>query len=122
MVCSSAVSLVISNGARRCLRSVADVAYVYVCLVLTHTHTHTSSSSSLIAPRTVACLLIALRVSLQDGFRDKVFYVWFDAPIGYLSITASHVGLEHWEKVLCCYTRSFGACVHRCPNVSCRVI
>ncbi|MCX7025781.1 MAG: methionine--tRNA ligase, partial [Spirochaetes bacterium] len=24
----------------------------------------------------------------KDGFRDKVFYVWFDAPIGYISITA----------------------------------
>jgi methionyl-tRNA synthetase len=25
-----------------------------------------------------------------DGFREKVFYVWFDAPIGYVSITAEH--------------------------------
>jgi methionyl-tRNA synthetase len=25
-----------------------------------------------------------------DGYRDKVFYVWFDAPIGYISITAEH--------------------------------
>ena len=25
-----------------------------------------------------------------DGFRNKVFYVWFDAPIGYVSITAEH--------------------------------
>ena len=24
-----------------------------------------------------------------EGFTDKVFYVWFDAPIGYISITAS---------------------------------
>ncbi|NWI10037.1 SYMC protein, partial [Crypturellus soui] len=31
-----------------------------------------------------------------DGFRDKVFYVWFDAPIGYLSITATYT--EHWER------------------------
>ncbi|XP_015742471.1 methionine--tRNA ligase, cytoplasmic [Coturnix japonica] len=31
-----------------------------------------------------------------DGFRDKVFYVWFDAPIGYLSITANYT--EHWER------------------------
>jgi methionyl-tRNA synthetase len=23
----------------------------------------------------------------KDGFQDKVFYVWFDAPIGYISIT-----------------------------------
>jgi methionyl-tRNA synthetase len=22
-----------------------------------------------------------------DKFRNKVFYVWFDAPIGYISIT-----------------------------------
>ncbi len=26
----------------------------------------------------------------KKGFEDKVFYVWFDAPIGYISITASH--------------------------------
>ncbi len=31
-----------------------------------------------------------------DGFRDKVFYVWFDAPIGYISITAEHT--EQWES------------------------
>ncbi len=32
----------------------------------------------------------------KDGYRDKVFYVWFDAPIGYISITASLTG--EWEK------------------------
>ena len=26
-----------------------------------------------------------------DGFDDKVFYVWFDAPIGYISICAEHL-------------------------------
>ena len=26
----------------------------------------------------------------------QVFYVWFDAPIGYLSITANYT--EHWER------------------------
>ncbi|GMH39956.1 hypothetical protein BSKO_07860 [Bryopsis sp. KO-2023] len=31
-----------------------------------------------------------------EGFTDKVFYVWFDAPIGYLSITASYT--PDWEK------------------------
>lgn len=31
-----------------------------------------------------------------DGYRDKVFYVWFDAPIGYLSITKAYT--EDWEK------------------------
>ena len=30
-----------------------------------------------------------------DGYRNKVFYVWFDAPIGYISITADHTaGVE----------------------------
>jgi methionyl-tRNA synthetase len=28
----------------------------------------------------------------REGFTDKVFYVWFDAPIGYVSITASLTG------------------------------
>ena len=28
--------------------------------------------------------------------QDKVFYVWFDAPIGYLSITANYT--DEWEK------------------------
>ena len=31
-----------------------------------------------------------------EGFTDKVFYVWFDAPIGYLSITANYT--DQWEK------------------------
>lgn len=31
-----------------------------------------------------------------EGFEDKVFYVWFDAPIGYLSITREYT--EDWEK------------------------
>lgn len=32
-----------------------------------------------------------------ERFRDKVFYVWFDAPIGYPSITASLCG-DGWRK------------------------
>lgn len=31
----------------------------------------------------------------REGFEDKVFYVWFDAPIGYISITAN--ATENWE-------------------------
>ena len=31
----------------------------------------------------------------RAGFEDKVFYVWFDAPIGYISITANYT--PHWE-------------------------
>eukprot|EP00236_Picocystis_salinarum_P001455 CAMPEP_0183828968 /NCGR_PEP_ID=MMETSP0807_2-20130328/3068_1 /TAXON_ID=88271 /ORGANISM="Picocystis salinarum, Strain CCMP1897" /LENGTH=791 /DNA_ID=CAMNT_0026074175 /DNA_START=87 /DNA_END=2462 /DNA_ORIENTATION=- len=31
-----------------------------------------------------------------EGYKDKVFYVWFDAPIGYISITAGQCG--DWEK------------------------
>ncbi|KAI9023485.1 tRNA synthetases class I (M)-domain-containing protein [Phycomyces nitens] len=30
------------------------------------------------------------------GFENKVFYVWFDAPIGYPSITANYT--DEWEK------------------------
>lgn len=30
------------------------------------------------------------------GFEDKVFYVWFDAPIGYISITANHT--KDWKR------------------------
>jgi methionyl-tRNA synthetase len=32
----------------------------------------------------------------KQGFEDKVFYVWFDAPIGYLSIGANYT--PEWEK------------------------
>jgi methionyl-tRNA synthetase len=32
-----------------------------------------------------------------EGFRDKVFYVWFDAPIGYLSFT-KEVAPERWQQ------------------------
>ena len=31
-----------------------------------------------------------------EEFKNKVFYVWFDAPIGYLSITATLT--KNWEK------------------------
>ena len=31
----------------------------------------------------------------KPGFEDKVFYVWFDAPIGYISITADLT--DNWE-------------------------
>ena len=32
----------------------------------------------------------------RPGFEDKVFYVWFDAPIGYISMTAS--AREDWKR------------------------
>lgn len=32
----------------------------------------------------------------KPGFEGKVFYVWFDAPIGYISITAK--AIPEWEK------------------------
>jgi len=31
-----------------------------------------------------------------EGYRDKVFYVWFDAPIGYISITADYT--PEWKS------------------------
>ena len=37
-----------------------------------------------------------IKVPLK-GFEDKVFYVWFDAPIGYISIT-KELGGEHMVK------------------------
>jgi len=32
----------------------------------------------------------------KEGYEGKVFYVWFDAPIGYISITMTHT--NEWEK------------------------
>ncbi len=32
----------------------------------------------------------------RKGFEDKVFYVWFDAPIGYVSLTASYT--DDWQR------------------------
>ncbi|KAL7238030.1 hypothetical protein ACSBR2_004181 [Camellia fascicularis] len=32
----------------------------------------------------------------HEKFKDKVFYVWFDAPIGYVSITSCYT--SEWEK------------------------
>ena len=32
----------------------------------------------------------------KEGYEGKVFYVWFDAPIGYISITMCHTG--EWEN------------------------
>ena len=35
----------------------------------------------------------------KPGYEDKVFYVWFDAPIGYISITANYdTGWRTWWK------------------------
>jgi len=36
----------------------------------------------------------------HDDYKDKVFYVWFDAPIGYVSITGNYLGAENddWKK------------------------
>uniref|UniRef100_A0A2C9KLH4 Methionyl/Leucyl tRNA synthetase domain-containing protein n=1 Tax=Biomphalaria glabrata TaxID=6526 RepID=A0A2C9KLH4_BIOGL len=31
-----------------------------------------------------------------EGYTDKVFYVWFDAPIGYISITANYT--SEWKQ------------------------
>lgn len=31
-----------------------------------------------------------------EGYTDKVFYVWYDAPIGYISITANYT--DQWER------------------------
>ncbi len=31
----------------------------------------------------------------RPGYEEKVFYVWFDAPIGYISITANYT--EDWK-------------------------
>ena len=31
-----------------------------------------------------------------EGFENKVFYVWFDAPIGYISIAANYS--TEWQK------------------------
>ncbi|XP_049848648.1 probable methionine--tRNA ligase, cytoplasmic isoform X2 [Schistocerca gregaria] len=33
----------------------------------------------------------------RKGYEDKVFYVWFDAPVGYMSISASYLN-EGWKK------------------------
>ncbi len=32
----------------------------------------------------------------MKGFEDKVFYVWFDAPIGYISISANYT--SEWNQ------------------------
>ncbi|MCL7028038.1 hypothetical protein MKW94_020362 [Papaver nudicaule] len=32
----------------------------------------------------------------HDKYKDKVFYVWFDAPIGYVSVTSCYT--SDWEK------------------------
>lgn len=32
----------------------------------------------------------------KDGFKEKVFYVWFDAPIGYISMTACYT--SQWQR------------------------
>lgn len=35
-------------------------------------------------------------INIAHNYITKVFYVWFDAPIGYISITANYT--EKWEQ------------------------
>ncbi|QEN05392.1 methionine--tRNA ligase [Thiospirochaeta perfilievii] len=45
------------------------------------------------------CITRDLKWGIQvpkEGFEDKVFYVWFDAPIGYVSITADKY--DNWQE------------------------
>lgn len=50
------------------------------------------------------CITRDLKWGVQvplEGWEDKVFYVWFDAPIGYISITEQLVGekyVDWWKK------------------------
>ena len=39
------------------------------------------------------------KIPLEE-YKDKVFYVWFDAPIGYVSITGNYLGADtdDWKK------------------------
>lgn len=39
-----------------------------------------------------------VQVPQEEDFKEKVFYVWFDAPIGYLSITANFLKGESTES------------------------
>ena len=42
------------------------------------------------------CGVYDVRYDILIGLKFQVFYVWYDAPIGYISITANYT--EHWEK------------------------
>ena len=45
-------------------------------------------------------------VPLED-FKKKVFYVWFDAPIGYISITANHLQEDYRKWWQCSDVKLF---------------
>ena len=57
-------------------------------LTLLRTHPHS-------LPPSPTYYLTCSTLSPQ-GFTDKVFYVWFDAPIGYISITANYT--DQWQQ------------------------
>jgi len=44
----------------------------------------------------------------RAGYEEKVFYVWFDAPIGYISITANYT--QDWQVRL---FQSMSACTNK---------
>ena len=62
----------------------------------------------------------------RPGYEEKVFYVWFDAPIGYISITANYT--EDWRvhadiPALCMFpliARSFHCLEMTSAGRSCR--
>lgn len=47
--------------------------------------------------------------ALAEKLEGKVFYVWFDAPIGYISITANYT--PEWEKVTNAHTHNIHTCI-----------
>lgn len=45
----------------------------------------------------------------QEGYENKVFYVWFDAPIGYISITANYT--DQWKVKISFKSPSIISCL-----------
>ncbi|ESN99607.1 hypothetical protein HELRODRAFT_176772 [Helobdella robusta] len=41
-----------------------------------------------------------------EGYQNKVFYVWYDAPIGYISITADYI--DEWKKCKFSKSKKYG--------------
>ena len=50
----------------------------------------------------------------RPDYEDKVFYVWFDAPIGYISITANYT--QGWKVRPPAAAGAF-ACSHACASL-----
>ncbi|CEF61766.1 tRNA-binding domain and Aminoacyl-tRNA synthetase, class 1a, anticodon-binding domain and Nucleic acid-binding, OB-fold domain and Rossmann-like alpha/beta/alpha sandwich fold domain and Methionyl-tRNA synthetase family and Methionyl/Leucyl tRNA synthetase family and Methionine-tRNA ligase, type 1 family-containing protein [Strongyloides ratti] len=109
LLCKKTPSLKKSKHLFLCLDKLTTDVYENLENILKNENNHWSSNAISIAKSWLKtglekrCITRDLKWGVKvpiEGFQDKVFYVWFDAPIGYISITKQLLGDDYvkWWK------------------------